>query len=141
MPAFAPPRCQNEALRFLEMDADDLRKLTPAEAAVGAGVVTRYAAYLSRACQREEARARWAREQGTRLVAADGLLDQVRGYSFEERRVKAVGLRPEAQEMETLRLEAEARAARLQYAAKWAGDVARTLESQSNTYKRSREVG
>ena len=131
VPSFSALAFQTEAAALMVLPPSEARKLTPEQADFASLTLTQYAAYLSRAAQREEARAHWARETVRRMT--DPVLDNFRGYLLEERRAKAILADPKAQRVDRLRVLSEVRHRRILHMARHAGEVAKSFKSLSIT--------
>ncbi len=136
MRANTRPRCESDALQFLDMTLDERRKLTPDQMFEAEYALLRYAEYLARLHDQQAARAAWAKDVVARMVAPT--LDDFTGYSFEERRCKAVAASAKASEVDRVRVEAEARKQRLFSAARWVGDTARSFGQSGAARNRSK---
>lgn len=130
------PRCESDALYFLDLTLDERRKLTPDQLFEAEYCLLRYAEYLSRLHDQQAAKALVAKETISRLVMA--AVDRQTGYAFEERRLKAINADPRAVEVDRQRVEAEARKQRLASAAKWVGDTARSFGQAASSRNRNK---
>lgn len=114
-----------EVERLLTLHAQDLRKLSASECGESAYLLRKFAFNLQRALNKEQARARWADDNVRRITAP--LLQQVFGYSYEERRWNAVPLDDAAIKFERIREYSQLRVERIQYLATRASEMARDL--------------
>lgn len=131
------PSVQEEALSLIEITLEKRQKLTPQQCAEAVLVLSVYAAYLGRACQREEARMAWAEEQTDKIVAPR--LNQQQGYGFKEKRLLAVRENQHAQEFERIRAESQAKHKRLIFFAQRIEKIAEAYKNLSNVRRRNNE--
>ncbi len=125
LPVVLPPGVEDEARRYLDLGPESLRKLSGSDCGEGAYMLERLALHIQDACNREAARVRWADETVRKLIAPR--LAEQRAYSFEERRLLAVGTDPEAARVDALRVKAQLRVDRVSYMAGKVEAMARTL--------------
>ena len=116
-----------------------MRALPPDECAEAVVVLSQYAAFLTRACQREEARMAWAADEINKAVAPR--LGQQKGYGLEERRLTAVAENEHASALERVRAEAQAKFKRLLYVSNRVEGVAKAYQNLSNVRRREMQYG
>lgn len=119
------PITKSEALGFLDLSFEQRRKMTGEALFEAEYTLLRYSEYILRLKDQQLARASVAREEISRLIAKG--LDKQSGYSYEERRIKAISCNVKATELDRMRVECEARAKRLESVGKCVADTARSF--------------
>lgn len=134
------PSIQNEALKYLEIEAEQRRKLTPDECAEAVVILAQYAANVHRAYQRESAQVRWSEDEICKVVAPQ--LAQYDKYMKHDFKV-ALAVRENiyATELNSIRAESQAKCERLNFLATRIGEIAEAFRGLSFTRKRDREYG
>lgn len=115
MPPLRVPRDKDRAVELLEMTSAERAKMTAAEAAEAEVVLQRYAMFLGRMAQQEEATASLLDEQVFRIVTPRLL--QQGAYDHRERRALAIHENEVARKLDLELSAARAKAKRLAYLA------------------------
>jgi hypothetical protein len=120
-----------EARRLLGMAPSAVRKMGAVECGESAYVLGQFAFRLQQAQNREQGRVTWATEAVKRTIAPR--VDKYSGYSFEERKLKAVRDDEAASKLDAIRVRAQMRLDRLSFMAARADGLVKTLLSLKNT--------
>jgi hypothetical protein len=139
LPEYRVPLTKDDAVRYLEMASEERRKRDAEECAEACVLLAQYAAHLTRTAQRAEAAAALLDDRITQLVRAEIPLQKA--YSYQERRLLAVGASDEARALEGRRMAEAAKARLLAYYATRVERVATAYQNLSNVRRRGREFG
>lgn len=136
MPPLRVPRDKDRAVELLEMTTAERSKMTAAEAAEAEVVLQRYAMFLGRMAQQEEANAGMLDEHIVRIVAPRIL--QQGAYDHRERRALAIHENEVARRLDLELSAARAKAKRLAYLAMRVDKVAGAYGSLAASRRSSR---
>lgn len=126
-----------EARRVLSLSPLLLKKLGPVELGEIAFVLSQYSHRLQQAVNREQSRITWATESVKKLVAKK--VSAYTGYSYDERKSKAIADDDAAQKLESIRVQAQMRVDRVSFLSARASELAKTAMSLASTKRGSRD--
>lgn len=127
----SPVKLKNEAMNLLEIEPEELRRMTAEECGEAAVILNSFAFHLQRAVNREMGRAKWADASVKKAITHS--LGQQRGQSFEERRLLAIANDEAAAKLDQIGVQAQLRIERLSYLAAKAESVAKSFMGLQST--------
>jgi hypothetical protein len=130
-----PIRVNNEAENYLNMDANQLRKLNADECGEAATILSLYAVHLQKVFNDQLARVNWANAQISKAIYKE--VQQQSGYSAEERKLKVVYSNEYTRKLAEIRTIAQAVVDRLSYMTARIEFVARTLLSLQQSRRKN----
>lgn len=131
LPSITP---NSEAEQYLNMSHKELQPMTAELCGEAAVVLAQYSFHLQRCYNSELARITWA-EDSIRRTITDSI-NQVRGASFEERKMQATKQNEYAFKLDQIRTWAKCRADKLSYLASKVEFLARTFLDLQQTKRR-----
>lgn len=131
---------KTEAFGFLEINAEDRRKLSPDQCGEASLCLAQYAFYVNRLHQRASARVRVAEDELNKVIAP--MLCQYDQYmKVEDKRRLAIGESTHATALESARAFAEAFRERTAYLSQRIHEVAEAYKNLSYARKREQTYG
>lgn len=112
---------------ILEMSREELSSLSGIDCGEYAFSLDQFAFQIQRAFNRERAKQTWCEEQIARVIAP--IIQDMRGYSYDERRRQAVDQNEAAQQYDKLRVESKLKCERLDWLANRVSSMSKTLLS------------
>lgn len=124
----------SEAEQYLNMNHDDINRLSAEYCGEAAIVLAQYSFHLQRCYNAELARMTWAEDSIKRTITEN--INQVKGASFEERKMQATKQNEYAFKLDQIRTWAKCRADKLSYLASKVEFLARTFLDLQQTKRR-----
>jgi hypothetical protein len=129
-------KVQNDVDIYMNMQKDEIRKLSYEECCEAGIILSRYAAYLQDAHNTEISRVNWATSEVLRTVAPQVKQYGDKFHSFEERKVLAMIGNDYTKEVDRIRMWAQAIADKLAFMANRVDAVAKAYLSLSQAKRR-----
>lgn len=139
LPPLRQPQSHSEAIKLLDLGPDERKCLTPEDARDAVLILAQFAAYISRATQREEARMIWCQDTIIKTVAAR--MQQQNAYSYQERLSLAISENDHATRLEQMRALAQAKWKRLSFHAQRIEGIKMAYQNLANFHRRRDEHG
>lgn len=124
----------SEAEQYLNMNHDDIQRLSAEYCGEAAVVLAQYGLHLQRHYNSELARITWAEDSIRRTITEN--INQVKGASFEERKMQATKQNEYAFKLDQIKTWAKCRADKLSYLSSKVEFLARTFLDLQQTKRR-----
>jgi hypothetical protein len=111
--AFSGSYINNEAKKLLNMNRNEIEKLSPQDCAASALILNELSFHVQRAYNREIARVNWAEQTVKEVVANE--VSNYKGYSYQERLFQAIKNNEHARTLSKIKKYAKQRSDRLSF--------------------------